>query len=59
MQKTMTFDSAYHKQCKRCGRKLKTKESQDLGMGKICYKKYLQENHRRKLIRLQKGDNLT
>ena len=28
-----------HKNCLRCGRKLKSKEQQELGYGKTCYKK--------------------
>ena len=29
--------------CIKCGRKLKTHESKQLGMGPICYLKYLKE----------------
>jgi hypothetical protein len=29
--------------CKRCGRKLVTKESIQVGMGSTCYKRYLEE----------------
>ena len=29
--------------CKRCGRKLRSKESKILGYGPNCYKKYLKE----------------
>ena len=27
--------------CKRCHRKLKDKQSKELGFGKVCYQKYL------------------
>lgn len=32
--------------CKRCGRKLKTAKSIELGFGRVCYKKYLKEQER-------------
>ena len=35
--------------CKRCGRRLKTKQSIQLGMGTICYKRYMDENNHKKL----------
>lgn len=48
--------------CLRCGRRLKTDESQELGFGKVCYKKWQEEtkayqdeweqaNHRRYVTR--------
>lgn len=36
--------------CKRCGRQLKNPTAQELGMGAICYKKYLAEHTKRKLF---------
>lgn len=33
--------------CKRCGRKLKNNESQLLGYGPGCYKKYVKEENKR------------
>lgn len=36
--------------CKRCGRKLKSTESIEVGMGKTCLKKWQQENKHKKLI---------
>lgn len=30
--------------CRRCGRKLRTKESRKLGLGKCCYKKEICKN---------------
>lgn len=35
--------------CKRCGRKLKDKESMERGMGKVCWNKY-QAEQKNKLI---------
>ncbi|HLR69447.1 MAG TPA: DUF6011 domain-containing protein [Virgibacillus sp.] len=29
--------------CRRCGRKLKTEKSIELGFGRVCYQKYLEE----------------
>lgn len=34
--------------CKRCGRRLKNNESQLLGYGPSCYKKYLKEQRGRR-----------
>lgn len=28
--------------CRRCGRKLKTEKSIELGFGRVCYQKYLE-----------------
>lgn len=36
--------------CRRCGRKLKSVEAQERGMGYVCYKKYLAETNRKKLF---------
>ena len=36
--------------CIRCGRKLKNEEAKKLGMGKICWQKYNNENHYKKLF---------
>ena len=33
----------HQRNCKRCGRKLKTIESIQVGMGSTCYKRYLEE----------------
>lgn len=30
--------------CKRCGRKLKNEQAKQLGMGAICYRKYMSAN---------------
>ena len=38
--------------CRRCGRRLKSLESQKLGMGPTCYAKWLAENGHKKLIQI-------
>lgn len=38
--------------CKRCGRKLKNNDSQLLGYGSGCYKKYIKESKKMKSRRL-------
>lgn len=35
--------------CKRCGRKLRSKEAIEIGMGKVCWYKYQKENNHRRL----------
>ena len=35
--------------CKRCGRKLRSPEAIELGMGAVCWKKYQSENNHKKL----------
>lgn len=35
--------------CIRCGRALRNEESKTVGMGKVCYMKYLSENNHKKL----------
>lgn len=36
--------------CKRCGRKLLSDESKQLGMGKTCFRKYMNLNNHKPLI---------
>ena len=36
--------------CIRCGRRLKTPESRELGMGKICAEKYREKEAKKKLF---------
>lgn len=36
--------------CKRCGRKLRNKEAIEIGMGKICWNKYKNENNHKRLF---------
>lgn len=40
--------------CKRCGRRLKTQEAIDLGMGKVCWKKSQQYNKSKALFSIEK-----
>lgn len=40
-----------YKFCIRCGRRLRTQESKERGMGKICAEKYLAKEERNKLFR--------
>ena len=43
--------------CRRCGRKLRSEESKQKGMGDTCYKKWQAEQNKKKLFRpaLQKN----
>lgn len=38
--------------CRRCGRRLKSLESQKLGMGPVCYAKWLAESGQKKLFQI-------
>lgn len=38
--------------CKRCGRRLKSLDSQKLGMGPVCYAKWLAESGQKKLFQI-------
>ena len=38
--------------CRRCGRRLKSLDSQNLGMGPVCYTKWLEENGQKKLFQI-------
>lgn len=38
--------------CRRCGRKLKNKDSIGVGFGPVCYKKYLAETERKPLFKV-------
>ena len=40
--------------CKRCGRKLTNPKAIELGMGSICWRKYLRENNHKKLFGKEK-----
>jgi protein-arginine kinase activator protein McsA len=44
------------KTCKRCGRKLKSEASKELGFGCVCYRKYMTENKLKPLFIMQKGN---
>ena len=36
--------------CRRCGRKLRSEEAKQRGMGPVCYQKWAAENNRKKLF---------
>ena len=38
--------------CRRCGRKLRSEEAKNRGMGYICYQKYLAEGTKQKLFKV-------
>lgn len=40
--------------CIRCGRRLRTPESQERGMGKICAEKYIEKEGKKKLFERNK-----
>ncbi len=44
------MDKQDYQFCIRCGRRLKTPEARELGMGKICAKKYQEKETKRKLF---------
>ena len=37
--------------CKRCGRRLKSPQAIEIGMGVVCWRKFQAENHYKKLWR--------
>lgn len=46
-----------YKNCRRCGKKLRSLDSQKLGYGKICYKKYCTEDkYRMRLFQIRKNE---
>lgn len=38
--------------CRRCGRRLKSLDSQKIGMGPVCYAKWLAESGQKKLFQI-------
>lgn len=38
--------------CRRCGRRLKSLDSQKLGMGPVCYAKWMAESSQKKLFKI-------
>lgn len=38
--------------CRRCGRKLRSEEAKQKGMGPVCYKKWMAEDNHKKLFRV-------
>ena len=45
-----------HTVCIRCGRKLRTPESRELGVGPTCYKKQSNANTARPLFEVERSD---
>lgn len=46
-----------HPVCIRCGRKLKTEESRELGFGPTCYKKWQAESISKKIFDVEVSNN--
>lgn len=42
--------------CIRCGRKLKTPEARERGMGKVCAEKYKEKQKKNKLFEIREVD---
>ena len=51
MEIIKTYEFKKEERCRRCGKKLKNNESQLLGYGPSCYKKYLKETIKTKKAR--------
>lgn len=47
----------FYYKCLRCGRKLKSEESKQIGFGKTCYKKYMSEDNRKQLFHVSELSN--
>ena len=47
------MDKNEYQYCIRCGRKLKTPEAKELGMGKVCAKKYKEDKEKNKLFEVR------
>lgn len=45
--------------CRRCGKKLKTIESIEVGMGPTCYKRYLSESNMMRLFEVKTHEQST
>lgn len=43
--------------CVRCGRKLKTQEAKERGMGKVCFEKYQKSKNAQKLFEVKNDIN--
>lgn len=39
--------------CRRCGRKLRSEEAKQRGMGQVCYRKWMAEDNHKKLFRVR------
>lgn len=46
-----------YEKCLRCGRKLKTEDSKELGFGKTCWKKYNSEDNFKQLFKMEPLSN--
>ncbi len=44
------YRAPLYKVCKRCGKKLKSLECRERGYGKICWEKYKNSRHQKKLF---------
>lgn len=44
--------------CKRCGRKLKTPASVEIGFGAVCYKKFMAESLLKPLFEVRKNEQV-
>ena len=42
--------------CMICNRKLKSPQSIEVGMGKTCYKKYLESNQQKRLFNVKENE---
>lgn len=38
--------------CRRCGRKLRSEEAKQRGMGPVCYQKWMAEDNHKKLFKV-------
>lgn len=54
----MILKKEIYTMCKRCGRKLKSQSAIELGMGKVCWKKYKSEHNHKKLFEEDKHDGI-
>ena len=45
-----------YKNCLRCGRKLRSVESKEVGFGKICWEKYNSENNYKELFKMEENN---
>lgn len=46
----LRFSKREYDRCLRCGRMLRTPHTREIGMGPVCYKKYLAEKEHKKLF---------
>jgi len=49
----MGDEKRLYKTCRRCGRKLKSRESRLVGFGPVCYRKYLESQRKSRLFELK------